>query len=161
MEVLSLKVNNTLLLASISISFFLLIPVISAMGAVNPPESIDYGEIVRLDHTVFSDESLDNILEIQYDIIINVSITIDWHNSLIGLTVHEERTFLMDTPVKDCVHWVYIREIYEWLPEPPTPPEPILDIIINGIFSFASENLLGMIISGVVILYLGSKVLLQ
>ena len=140
---------------------FLLIPVVAIMGATTPPESIDYGDIVRLDHTVFSDESLGEILEIQYQIIINVSTNTNWHSGLIGMAVNEERSFLMDTPVKDCVHWVYIREIYEWMPEPPKPPEPFLDMAINGILTFASENLLGMIISAIVVIYLASKILLQ
>jgi len=161
LEDLTLKTNAKLWLTSVSVLCFILIPIIATTGAVNPPESIDYGEIVRLDHTVFSDESLGEILEIQYQIIINVSTNTNWHSGLIGMAVNEERSFLMDTPVKDCVHWVYIREIYEWMPEPPKPPEPFLDMAINGILTFASENLLGMIISAIVVIYLASKILLQ
>ena len=156
-----MKVNSTLLLMSVSIFFILLIPMNIVTGDTDPPESVDYGDIVALDHVVYSDETMETIIIVEYEIIINVSKSIEWHSGLIGLTELDERAWLLNTPVKDCVHWVYIRAIHAWYPVPPTPPEPLLDMIINGILSFASENLIGMIISVVVIIYLLSKVLLR
>ena len=145
----------------VSLILLMVLPITLVNGGINPPKTVDYGDIVSLDHIVYSDEEMLNVLVVEYEIIINVSVLTDWHNGLIGMEALSERAWLLNTPAKDCVHWVYIREIHEWYPVPPIPPEPFLDTVINGILAFASENLLGMIISGIVILYLGSNVLLQ
>lgn len=145
----------------VSLIFLMIFPICLVNAGVNPPKTIDYGDIVSIDHIVYTDETLEIIIEVQYDIIINVSSTIDWHSGLVGLTESSERTWLLNTPVEACVHWVFIRQIHEWLPVQPDPPEPFLDSIINWVLSFASENLIGIIISGLLIIYILSKVLLQ
>ena len=142
-----------------SLLILLIIPIIIATGSTNPPKTVDYGDIISLDHIVYSDEKMLNIISVEYDFIINVSSTIEWHSGLIGLSEMDERAWLLNTPVNDCVHWVLIREIHEWNPVPEAEAEPLLDMIINGILDFVSTNLLGMIISSIVVIYFLSKIL--
>lgn len=144
------KMNKLLIFSMISI-VFLFLPIMVQAGVPTPPKSKQY-DLITYDYIITDD--FEDVIEEQYDLIVNLTLKEDWHYYLEGMNVGDNSAY---KDKDDYIHTFYVKQIisYEGTATPDSESGPnLLDSIIATLTGFTMEELIIMIIIGIVILWI-------
>lgn len=143
------QMNKLLILTMISI-FILTVPIMVEAGISEPIKTKQY-DLVIYDYIITSE--FNDIIEEDYDLIVNLTLEEDWHYYLEDREVGDSSAY---KDKDDNIHTFFIMEIIEY--EPPVTSESesgpnLLDDIINTLTGFSIEELVVIIVIGIIVLW--------